>query len=70
MSVILSDLVGRRCSVKTEDDEYLTGSPDILCRVTGTDGEWLRVAYIDAEGNHVSRVARVDYLADVLVFDE
>ena len=70
MSAILSDLVGCCCRVKTEDDEYLTGSPDIPCRITDTDGEWLRVAYIDEDGNRVSRVSRVEYLTDVLIFEE
>jgi hypothetical protein len=70
MSGLLSDLMGRRCCVRTEDEEYLTGSPDIPCRVTGADGEWLRVAYIDEQGNRVSRISRIDMLLDVLVFEE
>ena len=70
MSSILSDLVGCRCIIKTEDEEYLTGSPDILCRITCTDGEWLRVSYVDEIGNRISRISRVEYLSDVTVFEE
>ena len=70
MSAILSDLVGCRCIVKTEDAEYLTGSPDILCRITGTDGEWLRVSYTDELGNRITRVSRIEYLCDVTVLED
>ena len=70
MSGLLEDLLGRRCCVRTEEDEYLTGSPDIPCRVTGTDGEWIRVTYIDEQGARVTRISRIDTVLDVLVFEE
>lgn len=66
---LLADLVGRRCLVKTLEGTYLAGSPDVLCRVTGTDGEWLRVSYTDAAGRALARLCRVDDLADITVFD-
>lgn len=70
MSGLLSDLLGRRCCVRTEEDEYLTGSPDVPCRVTGADGEWIRVSFVDEQGNRVSRISRIETLADVLVFED
>ena len=70
MSAILSELLGCCCVVKTEEEEYLTGSPDIPCRVTGMDEEWLRVSFTDELGNRISRICRIEYLADVTVFDD
>lgn len=70
MSAMLMDLVGHKCCVKTEDEEYLTGSADIPCRVTGADGDWLRVTYTDGQGERISRLARVEYLMDITVFEE
>ena len=67
---MLMDLVGCKCSIKTDDEEYLTGSPDILCRVVGADDEWLRIAYTDSRGNRLQRLSRVEYVADVMIFDE
>ena len=70
MAGIFADLLGQRCCVRTEEDEYLTGSPDVPCRITGTDGEWLRVSYIDEQGKRVSRISRIEMLTDVLIFEE
>ena len=70
MSYLLSDLVGHKCLVRTEDDEYLSGSPELPCRVTGADGEWLRVSFVDEAGTRMSRMARVDDLYDILIFEE
>ena len=70
MSSILADLIGRKCIVKTEDEEYLTGSPDVPCRITGTDGEWIQVTFVDPVGGRMSRLSRVDYLVDITVFEE
>ena len=70
MSSILADLIGRKCIVKTEDEEYLTGSPDVPCRITGTDGEWIKVTFVDPVGGRISRLSRVDYLVDITVFEE
>lgn len=70
MSYLLSDLVGHKCLVRTEDDEYLSGSPDLPCRVTGADDEWLRVSFVDESGGRMSRMARIDDVCDILIFEE
>jgi hypothetical protein len=70
MSELLSELVGCRCCVRTEEDEYLTGSPEIPCRVMATDDEWIRVSFTDGQGKRISRISRIDALADVLIFEE
>ena len=67
---MLMDIVGCKCSIKTDGEEYLTGSPDIPCRVVGADGEWLRIAYVDGCGNRLQRLSRIEYVADVTIFDE
>lgn len=70
MSSMLTELVGHKCLVKTEDEEYLSGDPDLPCRVTGVDGEWLRVSFADEDGGRLSRMVRVESLADILIFEE
>jgi hypothetical protein len=56
--------------VRTEEDEYLPGSPEIPCRVMATDDEWIRVSFTDGQGKRISRISRIDALADVLIFEE
>ena len=70
MSSMLTDLVGRKCLLKTEDEEYLSGDPDLPCRVTGADGEWIRVSFSNGEGGRLSRMVRVDALTDILILEE
>ncbi len=70
MSSMLTELVGRKCLLKTEDEEYLSGDPDLPCRVTGADTEWIRVSFADGEGGRLSRMVRVESLADILIFEE
>ena len=70
MSSMLMELVGRKCLVRTEDEEYLSGDPDLPCRVTGADEEWIRVSFADGEGGHLARMVRIDALADILIFEE
>ena len=67
---MLTDLVGRKCLLKTEDEEYLSGDPDLPCRVTGADGEWIRVSFSNGEGGRLSRMVRVDALTDILILEE
>ncbi len=69
MSDMLMELVGRRCVLRTQDEEYLGGDPNVLCRVTGLDGEWIRVSFTDDRGRALARLCRVDDLVDVTVFD-
>ena len=70
MSYLLSDLVGHKCLVRTDEDEYLSGDPELPCRVTGADEEWLRVSFVDEAGTRMSRMARIDALCDILIFEE
>ena len=70
MSYLLSDLVGHKCLVRTDGDEYLSGSSELPCRVTGADEEWLRVSFVDEAGARMSRMARIDDLCDILIFEE
>ena len=70
MSSMLMELVGHKCLLKTEDEEYLAGDPELPCRVTGADEEWIRVSFSDADGGRLSRMVRVDTLADILIFEE
>ena len=70
MSSMLLDLVGQRCSIMTDDEEYLTGHPGIACRVMAADDEWIKVAYVDEGGKRISRLARIETLESVIIYDE
>lgn len=70
MSSMLMDLVGQRCSIKTDDEEYLTGRPEIACRVLAADDEWIKIAYVDEDGNRLARLARIETLDSVIIYDE
>lgn len=70
MSDMLKDLVGHKCSIMGEDGEYFTGSPDIVCEVLASDGEWIKAAYTDKTGRHVVRLGRTDVIESVLVYGD
>ncbi|MBQ9098379.1 MAG: hypothetical protein IJY50_03020 [Clostridia bacterium] len=70
MSRMLTDIVGMRCSIKNDEEEYLTGNPEITCRVMAADEEWIRIAYVDERGNRISRLERVDTINSVTVFED
>ena len=70
MSSILLDLVGKRCDLMTDDGEYLTGHPGISCRVLAADEEWIKVAFVDENGNRIARLARIESLERVTVYEE
>ncbi|MBE6691276.1 MAG: hypothetical protein E7590_08385 [Ruminococcaceae bacterium] len=70
MSDMLLDLVGQRCSIKTEDEEYLTGSPEICCHVVAADDEWIKITYVDATGNRVARMERIEIIGSVLIYGD
>jgi len=70
MSSMLLDLVGQRCSIKNENEEYLTGSAEISCHVVAADEEWIKIAYIDSTGNRMARIERIDAIGSVLIYGE
>ena len=69
MSRMLTDLVGQRCIIKNDEEEYLTGNPDSTCHVLAMDDEWIKIAYVDEDGNRVARLERIETLCSVLIYD-
>lgn len=70
MSQMLMDLVGKCCVIQNEDEEYLTGSAEITCRVMAADGEWIKIAYADGKGGRLCRLERIDSIRSVLVYND
>ena len=70
MSEMLRDLVGKRCRIRNDEMEYLTGSADVDCRVLDADEEWIKVAFVDENGNRIARLARIESLERVTVYEE
>lgn len=68
MSKMLLDLKGCCCSIKNEDAEYLTGSPDIVCEVLDVDDEWIKIIYTDKSGHRIVKVERTDSIWNVQVY--
>jgi hypothetical protein len=69
MSRMLTDLVGQRCIIKNDVEDYLTGNPDITCHVLAADDEWIKIAYVDEDGNRVARLERIETLSSVIIYD-
>ena len=70
MSGMLMELVGHRCSIVNDMDDYLTGSEEIACHVLAVDEEWIKIAYVDGNGNHMTRLERIETVDSVLIYDE
>ena len=68
MSAMLNELQGCCCSIKNEDEEYLTGSADICCEVLAVDDEWIKIMYTDKLGRRVVKVERTDSILSVKIY--
>lgn len=70
MSSMLMDLVGRRCSIVNDMEDYLTGSAEITCHVVAIDDEWIKVSYVDVDGRRITRLERIETVDSVVIYDE
>jgi len=70
MSNLLMDLVGRRCLIKNDEEEFLTGDPEITCHVVAADNEWIKVSFVDEEGNRISRLERLETIDSVIIYED
>ena len=70
MTNMLTELIGQRCVIKNENEEYLTGNPNVTCHVLAADDEWIKIAYIDGSGNRVTRMERVETLDSVIIYGD
>ena len=70
MSQMLMDLVGKCCTIQNEDEEYLTGGADIVCRVMAADDEWIKIAYRDGKGGRVCRLERIESIRSVRIYND
>lgn len=70
MSDMMQGIVGRRCSIMSEEGDYLTGSPDVTCDVLAADADWIKVEYVDPSGKRIVRMDRTETIERILVFPE
>ncbi|MBQ3063205.1 MAG: hypothetical protein IJC99_00170 [Clostridia bacterium] len=68
MSGMLSGLQGSCCSIKNDDEEYLTGSADICCEILSVDEEWIKIMYTDKVGRRIVKVERIDTILSVKIY--
>ena len=68
MSSMLLELKGCCCSIKNDEAEYLTDSPDIVCEVLDVDDEWIKIIYTDKMGKRVVKVERVETIMNVKIY--
>ena len=68
MLSMLGELRGHACSIQNDNEEYLTGSPDIVCEVLDVDDDWIKITYTDNTGRRVVKVERTDCIQSVKIF--
>ena len=68
MSDMLLDLKNCCCSIKNDEEEYLTGSADIVCEVLDVDEEWIKIIYTDKTGKRIVKVERTDTILSVTIY--
>ncbi len=68
MSDMLLSLKGCCCSIKNDEAEFLTESPDIACEVLDVDDEWIKILYTDKTGRRVVKVERVETIMGVKIY--
>ncbi len=66
MSKIISELVGKRCKMKTSDATFITDKIIDECTVLAVDDEWIKITFIDAkkklEATKILRIESIDMI--------
>lgn len=70
MSKIMSELVGERCRIKTDEAFAFVGSGELTCRVLEADDEWIKLCYTDRKNAEKIRILRIDSIQSVELIQE
>lgn len=64
MSKLISELVGKQCRIKPDEEIELMDSW-IQCQVLDTDDEWIKIRYEDKKNGVVTRLFRIENIDEV-----
>lgn len=65
MSKLLSELVGKDCEIKMEEDTISFASTDLICTVVDVDDEWLKVILKNQKDKLVEKLIRVENIESI-----
>ena len=66
MSKLISELVGKQCRIKPDEEIELMDSW-IQCQVLDVDDEWIKIRYEDKKKGVVTRLFRIENIDEVEV---
>lgn len=68
MSKLISELVDKKCKIKSDDALDLVGSTELKCMVLDTDDEWIKVKFTDKKkNNQVIKLLRIENIDEIEV---
>lgn len=70
MSKLISDLVGKKCKIMTDEAELFAGSPEAQCTVIDADDEWIKFTYTDKKKNIKTKILRIDSIDNIELISE
>lgn len=66
MSKLISELVGKKCTIITFGKAaQLTGVTKLNCTVLEADEEWIKISYTEKKGNIKTKILRIDEIDGV-----
>lgn len=70
MSKLISQLIGKNCTLKTDENLDFSGSSELNCTILDADDEWIQCRCTDKKGNVTTRILRIDSIEQVLLPNE
>lgn len=65
MSKLISELVDKKCKIKSDDALQWVGKEEIECIVLDADDEWIKVRFNDKKNNQITKLFRIDHIEEI-----
>lgn len=65
MSILLSELIGKSCEIKMEEDAISFGSSTLICTVLDLDDEWVKIRLRNQKDKLVEKLVRVENIESI-----
>lgn len=69
MSKIIAELVGKRCSIKS-DEALILGNTELECNVLDVDEEWIKFTYVDKKNIEKTKILRIEAIDSVELLED
>lgn len=65
MSKIISSLIGKKCSIRTDEALVFSGKVDVIANVLDVDDEWIKFSFVDKKGETKVKILRIESIDNI-----